>query len=202
MITDHLPFFDGKRWNRPAVVDAQRARAAANADRLGWPLSERSLLSDPLEATLVQEFERIHGITLPDEYRSFLLQVGDGGDGPGLYMRPLGAPVDDSLPWNEGEIVRSPDDPNFLLDETFPYTDPVTIEPQATSLRTTAGALYLFDHGCALWDLLVVTGDAAGQIWLNRMTDGDALAPATDDTGNRLGFAAYYCRWLDGDDHS
>lgn len=192
------PFFNGTRWNRAAVIEAQRARAAVTADRLGWPLSERSLLSDPLDPAFVEEFERFHQITLPQEYRSFLLQVGDGGDGPGLAMRPLGAPFDDSLPWQEGEIASGPDEPNRLLAEPFAHVEAVELEPAEATPETTAGGLYLFDHGCALWDLLIVTGGAAGQIWCDRVADGDGLGPATAEDGHRMGFAEFYCRWLGG----
>lgn len=195
--TEH--FFDGTAWNRAAVVEAQRARALANAAKLGWEPSERSFLTDPLDAAFVEAFERSHQVRLPEEYRLFLLQVGDGGDGPGLYMRPLGAPFDDSAPWEEGEIYRAPDEPNELLHVPFVHTDAVRLPPEEASEQTTAGGLFLFDHGCAMWDLLVVTGDERGTIWLDRLADEDGLRPATDENGHRMGFARHYCRWLAGE---
>ena len=105
------------------------------------------------------------------EYRSFLLQIGDGGDGPGLYLRSLGAPLDDSVPWAVGDIHRDPNDPNSPLAEPFHHSDACCIDPSYADLHTTAGALYLFDQGDAMWDLLVVTGSCAGQIWVDRLTD-------------------------------
>lgn len=196
MTTALEPFHDGERWDRAAVVDAQRARAMANAEKLGWPLSDRSLLSDPLDPDFVEAFERVHAITLPGEYRSFLLQVGDGGDGPGLSMRPLGAPHDDSAPWEPGQIAAGPDEPDRFLADPFAFVDAVDLDPAGATLQTTAGALHLFDHGCALWDLLIVTGPSAGEIWLDRLADEEGLRPALDEHGERTGFAGYYCRWL------
>ena len=113
-------------------------------------------------------------------------------------MRPLGAPLDDSTPWNPGEIDRDPSDPNALLRQPFPHTEPFFVEPQEATLHTTAGALYLFDHGCALWDLLIMNGPCAGQIWLDRLTDSEGLRPANGENGERVGFAEHYCRWLNG----
>lgn len=192
------PYFDGDHWKRAEVVKAQRSRAVTNARRRGWDVIGRSLIGKPVAAVLVEEFERLYGISLPTDYRSFLLQVGDGGDGPGLYMRPLGSPFNDSLPWAEGEIHNNPNDPNSLLGLPFPHKVTCKIEPGDTDLHTTAGALYLFDHGDALWDLLVVTGSCAGQIWLDRLADSEGLFPASNESGDRMGFAEYYCRWLDG----
>ncbi len=196
MTTEFEDFYGAERWNRAKVVEAQRSRADANAQRLGWPLTDQNLLSDPLSQTFVNEFERAHSILLPAEYRSFLLQVGDGGYAPGLYMRPLGAPLDDSLPWEPGDIYQDSSDPNSLLAESFPHSDECNLDPSDTDLQTTAGALYLFDQGDAMWDLLVITGKCAGQIWLDRLTDNAGLRPATDLSGKRIGFAQYYCNWL------
>ncbi len=191
-------FFDGETWNRRAVMEAQRTRATANARKLGWEPTARSFLSDPLDEAFVEEFERSHQTSLPFEYRSFLLQVGDGGDGPGLYMRPLGAPLDDSVPWEAGTIHRSPEEPNELLHRPFIYRNAVFLPPEEASPETTAGALFLFDHGCAMWDLLVVTGEEKGEIWLDRLADGEGFAPALDGRGQRVGFAQHYCNWLLG----
>ena len=192
-------FFDGRTWHRDAVVAALRARAVETARRLGWEPTERSLLSAPLDSGFVEAFEASHQVRLPEDYRAFLLQVGDGGDGPGLYMRPLGAPFDDSAPWEEGTVHRAPGEPNELLHQPFSHTQPVHLPADATWADTTAGALLLFDHGCALWDMLVVTGPERGHIWLDRLADDEGLRPATHGGAQRVGFAEHYCRWLVGD---
>ena len=198
MIAGSEGFFDGRTWNRDAVVAAQRARAVETARQMGWEPAERSFLSAPLDSDFVEAFEASHRIRLPEDYRAFLLQVGDGGDGPGLYMRPLGAPFDDSQPWEEGTIHRAPGEPNEVLHHPFSHTGPARIPPEATSADTTAGALFLFDQGCALWDLLVVTGPERGHIWLDRLADDEDLRPATHGEARRVGFAQHYCRWLVG----
>ena len=191
-------FYDGKFWNREKVVKAQRARAVANARKHGWEPQERNLLSEPVTEDFVASFENCFSVRLPEEYRSFLLQVGDGGDGPGLYMRPLGAPFDDSLDWEEGTVHRGLDDPNEMLRVPFLHQEAVHIRPENLSAQTTSGALFLFDHGCALWDLLVVSGEETGNIWCDRLADEAGLMPAADNDGDRVGFAKHYSRWLMG----
>src|SRR5664279_159586 len=42
-------------------------------------------LAEPMEETEVQRIEEEAGVSLPVEYRSFLLRFGDGEVGPGWY---------------------------------------------------------------------------------------------------------------------
>ena len=39
-------------------------------------------LREPLAKHQIAEFEGVHSIRLPDDYRRFLLEIGDGGLGP------------------------------------------------------------------------------------------------------------------------
>ena len=196
-------FYDGASWNRERVVAAQRERAEAKASSMGWPVWPMDLLSDPLEQNVVDAFEAARQVQLPSDYRSFLLQVGDGGVGPGLFMRPLGAPFDDGEEWEPGSIAQ--DDSYKSLHLPFPYTEGVEGFHDDDVLEQSGsedvdweppGALHLWDYGCAIWGLLVLTGPSAGQVWIDRRTDGDGLKPEVDDAGQNMGFAGHYCRWL------
>ena len=196
-------FYSGSSWKRENVIAAQRERAEINASEMGWQVRPIDLLSGPLDPRLVSEFEAAFGVRLPEDYRSFLLQVGDGGVGPGLFMRPLGAPFNDSEDWEPGAISR---DGSFnSLHLPFPYSSgiqgDVDLEQVDRSVGGNSewdppGALHLWDFGCAIWGLLVVTGPAAGQIWIDSRTDGSGLNPQIGKSGKAIGFAEYYCRWL------
>ena len=211
-------FVGGETWNRNAVVAAQLAQVNRKASRFGLEVLPLNLLRDPLSESFVADFERIHRCTLPYEYRSFLLQVGDGGDGPGVLMRQLGAPFEDSNPWEQGEMYGGPLEPNIRLDEEFPYVDAVPADPAFLAALEAdvfpeefivdhadeeplgyPGSLYLFDRGAALWDMLIVTGPSRGEMWADRGADGEGCMPITHD-GRRVGFAAHYCAWLRGRD--
>src|ERR1700730_9493608 len=68
----------------------------------------------------VFDFEAVHRIALPQEYRSFLLRIGNGGAGPGYGVFKLGE-VDDGFDhkaWSEKDgfvgIVSTP----------FPHSGP------------------------------------------------------------------------------
>gem|GEM_PF-2697634 len=211
-------FFDGETWNRTAVLAAQHAAVNRKASRFGLEVLPRNLLRDPLSESFVAEFERIHRCTLPYEYRSFLLQVGDGGDGPGVLMRQLGAPFEDSNSWEQGQMYGGPLEPNIRLDKEFPYVDAVPedpaflaaleagvfpeefiVDPADAGSLGFPGSLYLFDHGAALWDMLIITGASRGEMWADRGADGAGCMPIMHD-GRRVGFAAHYCAWLNGQD--
>ena len=180
----------------------------------GIDVADHQLLAEPLSASFVAQFEHIHNINLPLEYRSFLTEVGDGGIGPGLLMRRLGAPFDDRVEWVPGEIYGGPLEPNIRLDQPFPHAEHrppapefldaleaetfpehLIVSPEDEIPEGYPGVLYLFDQGAAAWDFLVVTGACSGEVWADRIADGAGCYPIVN-AGVRVGFAAYYCSWL------
>lgn len=111
-------------------------------------------------------FEQAHGITLPAEYRLFLTEVGNGGDGPPDYgLRPLGATETWWAPgqraaWQQFQQLRQP----------FPFAQPwcweEEDEPDPARLAAVyAGSLYLGTDGCGMDWALIVTGPQRGQVW-------------------------------------
>ena len=84
---------------RGAVVDAQgdwfgvRERVIALVEarhrKLGWPPPQYSIFETVLTADEIAEVEAQSGVALPDEYRSFLAEVGAGGPGPELNLTSL-----------------------------------------------------------------------------------------------------------------
>jgi hypothetical protein len=49
----------------------------------------RYRLRPPVSIEQLRDFEKLHGITLPSDYRQFLLQAGNGGAGPYYGILPL-----------------------------------------------------------------------------------------------------------------
>jgi hypothetical protein len=66
-------------------------------------------LNPPLPAAEVEAFERKHSITLPDDYKYFLTQVGNGGAGPFHGVLPLGE-------WAFTDRLHKIDDPEWHID--------------------------------------------------------------------------------------
>src|SRR5262245_24909097 len=73
----------------------------------------------PLAEGFVQQFELQHRITLPADYRGFLIQVGNGGAGPSYGFFKLGE-MDDGFgfkTWQENDGFVG------ILSRPFPHTE-------------------------------------------------------------------------------
>ena len=158
-------------------------------------------------SVLVWEFDDrriIVCITLPDDYRTFISEIGNGGFGPGYGLLPLDKAIVD---------FKLKDKPNISLNEKFPYQDswneewitsfnwdegyPETeIVDAYISTSHIAGSLQIshFGHGCTF--LLVVNGNEKGHIWFDGRADYSGLVPKLKD-GQRISFIEWYITFLD-----
>jgi hypothetical protein len=142
--------------------------------------AHRYALGPRLSQDRLSGMERDFRATLPEQYRAFLLELGNGGAGPYYGLFKLAG-----------------DDPEDLtdygsLDKPFPWTE--KIRPRRPSIP---GALYICHYGCALRFLLVVTGKSEGEIWHDWQADGLGIYPACDAQGKRMQFFDWYLEWLD-----
>src|SRR5690348_6488288 len=64
-------------------------------------------LNPPLPVSVVEAFEGTHGISLPEDYRLFLTEIGNGGAGPCYGVLPFGKD-DDDRDWEGGGLVGDP----------------------------------------------------------------------------------------------
>ncbi len=147
-------------------------------------------LQPPATETAVLEFEKKHGIRLPEEYRDFLLYMGNGGAGPyyGIYGLPaLDAEAEDDFYSYQADPVVFPDmsaedwdlaaDPDEKLEDTYP--DPFT------------GILPIGSQGCAYMTGMILHGPLRGRILYYNM---DRCQPPF--FVRETGFLAWYERWL------
>jgi hypothetical protein len=91
-------------WDRAEVggrLDVLR-RADPGFTRFG-AAAHHYLLNQPLPQSEVTAFEARYGLSLPGEYRSFLLEVGDGGADPfyGIFRLDRSGPQRGTL-WEDG----------------------------------------------------------------------------------------------------
>lgn len=134
-------------------------------------------LQPPLTEREVQAFEQTYNLRLPEDYRFFLQEAGNGGAGPyyGLKTLATAAQVCDS---------RVP----------FPFIE------QATHVDLGqweywynndgyAGLLEICHQGCAYYSYLVINGPAYGTVW-TFWHHCDTFEP----TG--LSFRAWYRGWM------
>jgi hypothetical protein len=206
-------------------IGERLARLAAEAGwgKIFGSGSHRWQLELPLSAVELEEIEGQLGVELPSEYQSFLSGAGRGGAGPAYGLFPIRR-VDGRWRW-EGDgadltdldtldqpfphveafnpAVGLPDPPderdydsveafNAAEDAYWEKHDQVVYRPEHS-----IGLLYLCHLGCALREVLVVSGPARGQMWADDTADGGGFRPLVDDDGTSLGFARWYRRWLD-----
>jgi len=174
-------------------------------------------MNAPLSEAKVSAFEAQHRISLPDEYREFLLRIGNGGAGPYYGIFPLGK-IDGSYdvkPWHENDgfvgvlsepfaLTTSWNDltgkpPDDLVDdddgEYWKQMDEFEKRYWGTSLMN--GVVPICHEGCALRIWIVVTGDQAGRLWRDRRAEFRGLEPLLTTDGAPATFSRWYNEWLD-----
>jgi hypothetical protein len=143
-----------------------------------------------LNEAKVVEFENRYSLRLPDDYRIFLMQVGNGGAGPcygiyGLdelyetrkdYWNDLSKPFPYRCQWKgpsdvlkaieeaEADLSRDEDRRSRLIDEYW-------------RLASCEGAINICEYGCNLRFLLIVKGPEFGRIWFDATPDLAGYSP-------------------------
>jgi uncharacterized protein (TIGR02996 family) len=154
-------------------------------------------LSPPLHEADLFEFELRHGLTLPAEYRGYLLQVGNGRVGPYSGLNPLNLAKDYAAfrktfvitPGLAREIVAA-------AIRAF-ATDNWENIPQPTENGRDCGYIHLAGESeGGTQNVLVISGSLRGQMW----GYGTHWAPyqMSYRVGSQtLSFIAWYEHWLD-----
>lgn len=157
----------------------------------------------------VLRFERANRIALPEDYKQFVQQIGNGGAGPGAGILPLDAAASILDP----RIISDEGRDKIALGKDFPYraawNDEAfydALEAGADNLDTLRGKYFSTEHisgslcfcdlGCGELFLLVVTGDEAGNVWYDGRGTYGGVFPYTYQERMRVGFLEWYDIWL------
>jgi hypothetical protein len=147
-------------------------------------------LQPPLEGATVREFENKYSIRLPDDYRRFLILVGNGGQiGPTYGLLPLGhvpAHWSSTLDYSR-QLPRT-----SSLESEWVWEDDPGGLTEEQSEQVENGVLLLGEEGCGARWCLIVNGKAYGQVWL---FTGEGVAPVQAD-----GFEGWLEKRLSGSD--
>ncbi|MGD0631701.1 MAG: hypothetical protein ABR987_20415 [Terracidiphilus sp.] len=164
----------------------------------------------------VEAFERDHSISLPSEYRGFLIQIGNGGAGPFYGVFSLGT-ADDNFnvrDWKVNDnLVGDPSKPfrfeeawddtsNMPPDDLFEKNEKEYWQHMGAFERTywsselMDGAIPICHQGCALRIWLVVTGPQSGKLWDDRRSEYKGIRPLELADGSMATFGAWYDEWL------
>ncbi|MGW5879089.1 SMI1/KNR4 family protein [Nocardiopsis terrae] len=177
-------------------------------------------LAAPLSEPEVTEAETRWGVSLPEDYRGFLLQVGAGGAGPGYGLSTLhrtgtgwewtdvgGETRHEALtvafPTSEERVrrlaeheAREPTRSGFATREAFEAAYRVWRDADDELFDTSSdGAVCLSHEGCGhcLW--LVVTGPERGSMWVDGFSADGGFRPL-GTPHERVGFADWYLDWV------
>lgn len=149
--------------------------------------SHRFRLNDCAKESVVAKFEAKHHVDLPEEYRAFLIQAGNGGAGPYYGLLPLEK-------WHDAMLEDIPD---YLARPSLLRPDMPTNAAWEKTLNCAweelfQGTLALVHQGCAYYALLVVTGSYRGSVVYVNLDRCGTPYFVLDN-----GFLAWYERWLD-----
>lgn len=162
--------------------------------------SHQYQLKSCLQDADIKFFETEYNITLPSEYRNFLLEVGNGGAGPGYGLYE----ISETVPANEiattqyqtnYEILSQP----FLLTEAWNNLDLLIKNSSGIVINNDAyldnkliqGTLTIANYGCGIYALLVITGGQQGKIWIDDRTNDSGIYPASKN----------FCQYFHDADH-
>lgn len=163
----------------------------------------RSAFEDgaPLGWEAVRAFEELHGVVLPEPYRTFVAEITDGASaGPPDYgLVELGKlPEDWGDGWPDRELAKP-----FPLNETWVWEGEDRPDEELGPLLEPVfnhGSLVLGTDGCGMYWHLIVTGPHCGHVW---NISGEGAGPFGAEFGHttgRSGFAGWVEHWIEGKD--
>jgi hypothetical protein len=162
-------------------------------------------LNPCLPEETLSDFEKKHRIHLPDEYRRFLKQVGNGGCGPAYGFLPL-------LEWNteleatDADFLATPfqhtdkwnkETPKDVSEDYYESDEFYNNQDEYYDSKHISGSMRISHYGCAIYYLLVVSGPEAGKIWIDDRASDGGIFPAVSQSGTqRISFLEWYDEWL------
>ena len=144
----------------------------------------------PLGEAGVAAFEDEHGVRLPEPYRTFVASIADGAAGPPYYgLVRLGQPAGSNGHAVEVGSLREA----FPLTETWIWEGSEPWDSPLIDRVHRSGILPLGTDGDGMDYVLVVTGEARGQVW---MVTGEGALPVASDFGNwMIGEVIHDAEW-------
>ena len=177
------------KLNHAQVIGNLRKKRLFNRSAFGRE-THKFKLKSKLSLDAILSVESNHDIVLPSDYKEFLLNVGDGGAGPGYGLLPLMKSVDkatediaDSLriPFRYQKFYNPADEEDFHAREAEDgYWDSFLV-----------GSMPICHEGCGYYHILILSGEAKGAVWLNGMSSDMGITPLSES------FSEWYSKWLE-----
>lgn len=201
--------------------------AASDGERRVFGSGSHSYkLNPPLSEEVVMQFERQWRCELPEEYRCFLRELGDGGAGPYYGVFPLGRahlgselvsfadwgfdlskPFPHTEAWNDDWLMDegAPQREDFSNEDDYEAALEEWRESEAAQAAedayfdaygTGTGSIPLCHRGCGFRDWLIVSGPERGNVWYDMAPDRLGVEPIATQGRSRVTFAEWYLEWL------
>lgn len=159
------------------------------------------LIKPKLTETELQQFEKLHKITIPNEYRLYLSCIGNGGAGPFYGLLPL-TENDSYNPDLNADFPFTKENPLNLIalyDEVeFLLTNQGILNLDESLMRVENGIKILSHEGCGMYSILIMRGEEYGNVWyLDLANDAGAYPYTSPDTGGPMKFFEWLEIWLD-----
>ena len=147
-------------------MDCQLSRIKSNHDRIqALPLGrlarvfgsgKHKFLLNPVASSVdVDALEKKYSFMLPEEYKRFILEIGDGGAGPFYGLKQRFVTFGASLRAEEAKAYCLPS--VYTSDQEVPASD----EESDTHAH---GNMLLFEVGCGSDGVLVLNGPMSGKV--------------------------------------
>lgn len=190
------------------IKESLRALDAGDPRRTRFgAASHRYQMRAPLSEARVAQLEELAGLRLPEDYRDFVLEVGDGGAGPYYGLVPLDQPA--QLEVMRGVFAPRGIEPLEVVPESSAKlaaaSGPLGQARASSELRSGDsssgsgaraplllpwhGVVLLSHLGCGYLAYLVLEGPHRGQVWADFGENGEPLCIAPH-------FVAFYTDWL------
>ncbi len=115
----------------------------------------------------VLQFEEYHNVELPEEYKKYLLEFGNGIDGNMLHIFPI-----EYYNWlyQDEALIK-----NYLSTD-FPFSEKNEYVSFGDDyMKETTGTITLTDWGCGIHDLLVISGEEKGSVWTDDRSSDNGI---------------------------
>lgn len=179
------------------------AKAADAECKVFGAASHRHVLKPPASEDDVCAFETLHDIALPEGFRRFIREVGNGGAGPFYGLHPLGEATTDLTYDKTPGVLARPSllAPRMAVDDWAVLRTRVGIDAddEAEDARSEAtaalygGVMSLGEQGCGIVHALILNGPFAGRV----VNVNDEVAEHPPLFAFEADFLAWYERWLD-----
>ncbi len=154
-------------------------------------------LEGPISEEKVRLIEERYSFQLPDDYRRFITEVGNGGAGPGYGLNSFNVNDNEALKWCSKPFIlmadHKPDDDIDDLLDRLDAQDTKFCDSLITAFQDNimfAGNLVLAGYGCGETRNLIVNGPCKGEVWAFDGTQNCIIR-------NKQSFMDWYMSWID-----